>query len=328
MARILITGRLPGRVGAILEGHQVIAPAGDDKVLPSARVDAELGAAEALLPLVTHRVDAALLDRAPRLRLVANYGVGYDNIDVSEATRRGVVVTNTPDVLTSATADLTMALLLAAARRFGEGDELARSGTWRGWEPEQLLGLDLEGAVLGVVGFGRIGRAVAGRARAFGMRVLYAAPKPAPASIEAELAAQQVPFEALLAEADVVSLHCPLNAATRHLIDARALERMKPGAILINTARGPICDEAAVAAALERGRLAAVGLDVFEREPEIDARLRANRRAILTPHLGSGTRGARAGMAEIAAQSIADFFAGKRPAHVVNPAALSDALQR
>src|SRR5260370_12890466 len=215
-ARIVTRGGVPGRVGAILDGHQVIAPAGDEKVLARARLEVELGAAEALLPLVTQRVDATLFDRAPRLRLVANYGVGYDNIDVAEATRRGVVVTNTPDVLTSATADLTMALVLAAARRFGEGDELARSGAWRGWEPEQLLGLDLEGAVLGVVGLGRIGRAVARRARAFAMRILYASPKPAPAGVEAELAARHVPLEALLAEADVVSLHCPLNPSTHH----------------------------------------------------------------------------------------------------------------
>src|SRR5262249_21952920 len=155
--------------------------------------------AEALLPLVTHRVDGALFDRAPRVRLVANYGVGYDNIDVAEATRRRVEVTNTPDVLTSATADLTLALALAAARHFAEGDELARWGRWEGWEPAQLLGLDLEGAVLGVVGLGRIGQAVAKRARAFGMRVVYAAPRPAAPSVEAELSARRLPFEALLA---------------------------------------------------------------------------------------------------------------------------------
>jgi glyoxylate reductase len=269
------------------------------------------------LPLLSVRIDEALLARAPRLRIVANFAVGYDNVDVPAATRRRVVITNTPVVLTDATADLTMALLLAAARRFGEAEEMTRSGAWSGWTPDQLVGLELRGATLGIVGLGRIGRAVAERASAFGMRIVYAQPR------RAEVEWPQLALDELLASSDVVSLHCPLSPATHHLIDARRLALMKPTAILVNTARGAIVDEAALADALAAGRPGGCGLDVFEDEPRIHPRLRADRRAVLTPHLGSATRVTRARMAETAAQSIADFFAGRRPTHVVNPEALT-----
>ncbi len=322
MAKIVISARLPGRLSEILAGHQIIAPAADRAVLDPVELRAALADADALLPLLSVRVDQALLDAAPRLRIVANYAVGYDNIDVPAATRRKVLVTNTPGVLTEATADLTMALLLAAARRLGEAMAVARSGQWRGWEPEQLIGLDLDGAELGLIGLGRIGQAVATRARAFGMRIVYAAPRPVAPEVEAALGARHVPLETLLASADVVSVHCPLAPATRHLIDARALQRMKPEAILINTARGAILDEGALIGALERGHLGGVGLDVFEDEPRIPQRLSAIPRAILLPHIGSAARKARARMAETAAQSIADLFAGRRPAHPLNPEVL------
>ena len=230
-----------------------------------------------------------------------------------------MVLTNTPDVLTSATADLTMALLLAAARRLGEAEALARSGAWHGWGPRQLIGLDLDGARLGVVGLGRIGRAVAHRARAFGMRILYAQPSRAPADIEQALAAEHRTLEALLGEADAVVLTCPLVPWTHHLIGTRELALMKPGAVLVNTARGPIIDEVALIAALKRGHLLGVGLDVFEREPEIPEALRGDPRAFVVPHIGSAAERARAKMAETAAPSIVDVLAGRRPAHLVNP---------
>jgi glyoxylate reductase len=318
MAKVVVSARLPGRLAEILVGHEVIAPGpGADELSPD-ELGAALAEAEALLPLLKVRVDAALLDAAPRLRIVANYAVGYDNVDLAEATRRGVVVTNTPGVLTAATADLTMALLLAAARRLPEGDRLARSGQWHGWEPDQLLGLDLDGAVLGVVGMGRIGRAVVARARGFGMRILYAAPRPVAGEGE------PVGLERLLDESDVLTLHCPLLPSTFHLIDAAALARMKPTSILVNTARGPIVDERALAEALRAGRIAGAALDVFEREPAIDPGLVGNPNVVLMPHLGSATRGARTRMAEMAAESIADLLAGRRPAHVVNPAVFGD----
>jgi glyoxylate reductase len=318
MAKVVISARLPGRVDEILAGHEVVAP----PQLAPERLRAELADADALLPLLTLRVDEALLAAAPRLRIVANYAVGLDNVDLAAATRRGVVVTHTPGVLTEATADLTMALLLAAARRLPEADQLIRSGGWSGWTPELLPGLDLDGARLGVIGLGRIGRAVAHRACAFGMRIHYAQPRPAPVEVEARLGATQLPLETLLAECDVVTLHCPLTAETRHLLDGAQLGRMKPTAVLVNTARGTIVDEAALAEALAAGRPGFAGLDVFEDEPRVHAALVGNPRVALTPHVGSATRGARAKMAETAAQSIADFFAGRRPAHVANPDAL------
>jgi glyoxylate reductase len=315
--KVVVCARLPGRVAEILAPFEVVMPRAGQARLSDDELGAALADADALLALLSLRVDVALLARAPRLRIVANYAVGYDNVDVAAARRRGVMVTNTPDVLTAATADLAMTLLLAAARRVGEGSELVRAGRWRGWEPEQLVGLDLDGAQLGVVGLGRIGRAVAERARGFGMRVRYAQPRPAPVEVERALAAERVPLDELFAGCDVVTLHCALTPETRHLVDARRLALMKPRAVLVNTARGAIVDEAALADALARGLLLGVGLDVFEDEPRVHAGLVASPRAILLPHVGSATAGTRARMAELAAQSIRDLLEGRRPAHVV-----------
>jgi len=273
-----------------------------------------LATADALVCLLTTRVDAALLDRAPRLKVVANVAVGVDNIDVAAATARGVCVTNTPDVLTEATADLAFALLLAAARRLGEGERLVRAGAWRGWSMDLLLGADVWGQTIGIVGFGRIGQAVARRARGFGMEVLYSHPR----DLGSELGAH-VTMDALLDRSDVVSLHCPLTPATRHLIDARALAAMRPGAILVNTARGACVDEAALAAALTGGRLAGAGLDVFADEPRVDPALVACPRAVLAPHLGSATTTARRRMAELALGAARAVLADERPPNLVNP---------
>jgi glyoxylate reductase len=282
-----------------------------------------LGEAEALIALLDVTVDAALLDAAPRLRIVANHAVGFDNVDVPAATRRGVIVTNTPDVLTDATADFTFTLILAAARRLGEAEALARSGAWIGWAPDQLLGQSVAYRTIGIIGFGRIGQAVARRAAGFGMQILYASPREALFP-----GARRVAVDQLLAAADVVTLHCPLTPETRHLIDGAALARMKPTAVLVNTARGPCVDEEALAVALERGTIAAAGIDVFENEPSIHPGLVASRKVVLAPHLGSATLEARGGMGRLCAEAVVDALAGRRPVHVVNPEVLGAAVAR
>ncbi len=278
---------------------------------------AALGEADALLATVRDRIDDELLAAAPRLKIVANIAVGYDNVDVAAASRRGVLVTNTPDVLTDATADLAFALLLAAARRLGEGERLLRAGGWTGWELGQLLGQDVAGRTLGLVGLGRIGAAVAARARGFSMRILYTSRRDA-AAAEA-LGARRVPLDELFAESDFVSLHCPLTPKTRHLIDRDALAAMKSTAILVNTARGACVDEEALADALSRGAIAGAGLDVFEEEPRVHPGLLACERAVLAPHVGSATTAARRRMVELSARAVASALAGQTPETALNP---------
>jgi glyoxylate reductase len=259
----------------------------------------DLEQTDALVCLLSDRIDAALLARAPKLRVVANCAVGVDNIELAACARAGVIVTNTPDVLTEATAELAFALMLAAARRLAEGDRLVRSGGWTGWALDQLLGVELAGKTAGVVGFGRIGQAFARRAAAFDMRVIHAG--------------RGADLDALFAAADVVSLHCPLTPETRHLVDARRLARMKPTAILVNTARGGCVDSAALADALAAGTLFAAGLDVYEGEPAIDARLLASPRAVLAPHIGSATTRTRTAMAQLCADAVIDVLSGRVP---------------
>jgi lactate dehydrogenase-like 2-hydroxyacid dehydrogenase len=274
----------------------------------------DVAGAVAVVSTLTDRVDAAVLAAAgSTLRVVANVAVGYDNVDVAAARARGVVVTNTPGVLDGATADLTMGLVLAAARRIVEGDRFLRTGTPWVWGPRMLTGLDLSaGATLGVVGYGRIGRAVARRARAFDLRVL-ATPTRAELT-DAER--QAVEFRALpdlLAEADVVTLHCPLTSQTHHLIDDAALARMRPTALLVNTARGAIIDTDALVRALTEGRLAGAALDVFEDEPHVDPRLLALPQVVLTPHLGSAGDRTRSAMCGLAVRNVAAVLAGRPP---------------
>ncbi|MCL7971328.1 MAG: NAD(P)-binding domain-containing protein [marine benthic group bacterium] len=266
---------------------------------------------DAVIPLVSQTVGEDQLAGLPSLRVVANYGVGYDNIDLVAAERAGVVVTNTPDVLTDATADLAMALLLAAARRLREGLDLARSGHWEGWHPTQLLGIGLGGRVLGILGAGRIGTATARRAAAFGMEVVYWN-RSRSAAIESEVGGRRAGSLAdLLSIADVVSVHLPLTPSTRHLLDGPALASMKSGAILVNTARGSIVDSSALAGALASGHLAAAGLDVFENEPEIQAELRTLSNCVVLPHLGSATREARQAMWDLAAANVRALLSGE-----------------
>jgi glyoxylate reductase len=282
-----------------------------------ARLLAEVREADGLIALLVDRVDEDLLAAGPRLRIVANFAVGFDNVDVAAASARGVVVTNTPDVLTDATADFAFALLLAAARRLVEGDALVRSGHWTGWAPGQLLGAEVAGRTLGLVGLGRIGQAVARRARGFDMRILYSGPRAVAEA--AALGAERVALEELLAQADFVSLHCPLTDDTRGLIDAAALAQMKPGAILVNTARGGCVDEGALAEALAGGRPGGAGLDVFAAEPLVHPDLVASPRVVLAPHAGSATTTARRRMGEICATAARAVLEGRRPDTAVNP---------
>lgn len=266
---------------------------------------------DGMLTMVSDRVDAELLDAAgPQLKIVANHAVGYDNIDVAECTRRGVLVANTPDVLTEATADLAWSLILACVRRVAEGDRFLRAGKPWIWGPRMMLGHDLYGKTLGIVGYGRIGQATARRATGFGMRVIH----------NSRSGGQS--FESLIAESDVVSVHAPLTPETRHLFDASVFRRMKPTAVLINTARGPLVDEAALAAALRDNEIFAAGLDVFEREPEVEKALLGLDNVTLLPHLGSATVETRAAMGLFAVENLLNGIAGQRPRSVVNPEAI------
>lgn len=267
--------------------------------------------ADAAICTLTEQIDQDVLIAAPRLRVIANYAVGYNNVDVAAAQARGMVVTNTPDVLTEATADLTWALLLAAARRIPEGHELMQGGAWKGWEPTQLLGADVSGQVLGVIGMGRIGRAVARRAAGFNMRVLYYSRAPTPSTLDERW--RRVSFEQILAHSDFLSLHVPSTPDTRHLIGAKELRRMRPTAFLINTSRGPVVDEAALVDALREGRLAGAGLDVFEQEPHMHPGLRSLPHVVTLPHLGSATLSTRTRMGMMCIENIVAVLEG-RPA--------------
>lgn len=312
MALVFVSGTLPGdAVERLRAEHEVVQ---DDAGIASDAFASVAGRVDAIVALLTDRIDDALLARCPKLRVVANVAVGIDNVDRAACAVRGVVVTNTPDVLTEATADLAFGLLLAAARRIAEGDRFVRAGKWQGWTPTFFLGSRVHGMTLGLVGLGRIGGAVARRARGFGMHVLYTQRRRLPEPLERALGATWVPtLDELLPHADAVSIHCPLTPETRHLFDASRLAKMKPGSVLVNTARGPIVDEAALADALEHGPLFAAGLDVFEAEPKIHPALLARENAILAPHIGSADGPTRAAMASSAANNVLSVLRGDAP---------------
>jgi glyoxylate reductase len=306
MPRLFVARKLSVDPRRVL-GAEVDIDLWDDEMPPSRdELLARVASADGLLALLTERVDAELLAAAPSLRVVANHAVGVDNVDVRACTARGVWVTNTPDAVTESTADLTWALILAVARRVGEGERLVRAGRFKAWAPTMLLGLELRGATLGIVGLGRIGEAVARRARGFGMHVLHTTSRGG------------MPLAELLAGSEVVTLHCPLTAATRHLIDARRLAQMKRGALLVNTSRGPVIDEAALVASLEAGHLGGAGLDVYENEPSVHPGLIGREDVVLLPHLGSATHATRAQMATLALTDAARVLRGERPLHPVN----------
>jgi glyoxylate reductase len=270
------------------------------------------GAWVGIAPLLTRRLGAAELAGLPGLRVIANVAVGYDNVDVAAAQGRGIIVTNTPDVLTDATAELTWALILACARRLPEGMALVHGGAWSGWHPGQLLGLELRGKTLGILGAGRIGQAVGRRASAFGMRIRYASRSAKP-DFERDTGATRSEIASLFAGADVLSLHTPAVPELRQVVNAARLATMRRGAILVNTARGDLVDEPALAAALESGQLGAVGLDVYAAEPRVDPRLMAAPRTVLLPHLGSATLETRRRMAATAVANLRAVVAGERP---------------
>ncbi len=277
---------------------------------------------DALICLLTEKIDGELLAAAPKLRIVANVAVGYDNIDVAACTRRKVVASNTPGVLDETTADFGWTLLMAIARRLLEGDALVRSGKWTGWNLDQLCGADVWGKTLGLLGFGRIGRAVARRASGFRMRLVYHDAVRAPAEVEKELSAQFLERDQVLAEADFVSVHVPLLPETRHFISAPQLAHMKRSAYLINTSRGPVLDEAALVAALDARQIAGAALDVYENEPKVHPGLLHRQNVILTPHIASASIETRTRMATIAAENVLALFSGRRPPTALNPEVL------
>lgn len=273
---------------------------------------------EGLVCLLTEKVNLELLSAAPKLRIASNVAVGFDNIDVDACTKRGVVATNTPGVLDETTADFAWTLLMAVSRRLIEGENLARSGNWKGWDLDQLVGTDVWGKTLGIVGFGRIGKAMARRALGFQMKVVYADAVRAPEAVEKELKATYRGMTDLLAESDFVSVHVPLLPETRGLFDAPRFFKMKPTAFLINTSRGPVVDEAALVHALESGKIAGAALDVFENEPFIHPGLKRPN-VVLAPHIASASIETRTKMACMAAESVVALFKGQRPANMLNP---------
>jgi lactate dehydrogenase-like 2-hydroxyacid dehydrogenase len=313
---VFVVRRLPRAIETKLRERYDVALNATDETYPLARLVEAAQRFDAIVPTVVDDVPVAVFAAQPlRTRLVANYGVGFDRIDLAAARAHNVVVTNTPGALTEDTADLAVMLILAAARRTSEGERQLRAGDWAGWRPTYLLGTRVNGATLGIVGFGRIGAAVARRAyRGFGMRVLFVNPStPDAAAVEEAGANRCASLDELLASSDIVSLHAPARDGTRRMIDARRLEAMRQGAILVNTARGDLVDESALADALERGHLGAAGLDVFEREPAVSERLLALPNVVLLPHLGSATTTSREAMGERVLANLDAFFRGLPP---------------
>lgn len=304
--RVRVTRRLPETVEARLAASYDVVLNEEDVPLDAGALAAALRDFDALVPTITDRIDVDLLGRSGiATRMIANFGAGIEHVDLDAARAAGIAVSNTPGALTEATAELAITLMLMAARRAGEGERELRAGRWTGWRPTHLLGQSLSGKVLGLVGFGRIAQATAVRARALGMTIVYYSRRPVP-----EAAARHVPdLKTLAAECDVLSVHVPGGSDTHHMIDASVLAAMRPTAILINTARGPVVDEAALAEALAAGRIAGAGLDVYEREPAIHPALLAIERAVLLPHLGSATIEARTAMGMQAADNLDAFFA-------------------
>jgi glyoxylate reductase len=313
LARVLVTRRLPdgGLDPLVAAGHEIVQRPGDDPYSP-AELAAAVADVDAVVCVLTDRIDAALLDTgAPRLQVVANVAVGYDNIDVAAATELGIAVCNTPGVLDETTADLAFLLVLAAARRASDAESDLRHGRWTGFHIGDFLGVDVHGAVIGIVGFGRIGQAVARRAAGFGMEVLHHTRR------DTGIPGWVADLDDLLPRVDFVSLHVPLADETRGLIDARRLALMRPSAVLVNTARGPVVDEEALAVALEEGTIFGAGIDVYEREPEVRPRLLAAPHAVLLPHIGSATERTRRRMAQLACEGAVSALAGERPPNLV-----------
>jgi glyoxylate reductase len=319
MAKVVITGKIPQEAVDRLRAVHDVTSWDADTTIERSELLQRVKGAESILSLLTEKVDAELLDAAgPQLKVVSNVAVGYNNIDVPACTERGVKVTNTPGVLTEATADIAMALVLAATRRMGEGERVIRTKSPWQWGMFYMLGMGIQGRQLGIVGMGQIGIATARRARAFGMTIAYTKRTPLDAPTSKELEATHMELDELLATSDVVSLHCPYSPDTHHLINAERLAKMKRNAYLVNTARGPVVDEAALVEALRNGVIAGAGLDVFEHEPKVHEGLLGLDNAVLIPHLGSATVETRTAMANLAATNALAFLAGKTPPNPVN----------
>jgi glyoxylate reductase len=315
LARVLVTRRLPdgGLDPLAAAGHEIVQRPGDEPFAP-AELATAVADADAVVCILTDRIDAAVLQAgAPRLRVVANVAVGYDNIDVPKATELGIAVCNTPGVLDETTADLAFLLVLAAARRASDAESDLRGGRWTGFHIDDFLGVDVHGATIGIVGYGRIGQAVARRAAGFGMEVLHHTRR------DTGVPGWIADLDDLLPRVDIVSLHVPLGDETRGLIDARRLALMRPSAVLVNTARGPVVDEEALAVALEDGTIFAAGIDVYEREPEVHPRLLAAPHTVLLPHIGSATERTRRRMAQLACEGVVSVLRGERPPNLVTP---------
>ena len=317
--KVLVSGNLPPDIMVRLEARYEVCGHPHDRPMDRQAMLAAVKEKHGLLCMITDTIDEQLLDRAPELKMIANFGVGFNNIDVSAATARGIMVSNTPDVLTDATADLSMALILSIGRRIVEADRHTRNGQFLYWAPFYFLGQEISGKTLGIVGLGRIGQAVARRAAGFNMKVIYHNHRPlAPEQAKQFSALQPVALDSLLKEADFVSLHVPLTPETRHIIGSKELALMKPSAYLINTARGPVVDEAALVKALQQGKIAGAGLDVYEDEPTLSPGLIDLPNVILLPHMGSATLETRRRMANLAVDNLLAGLEGRRPPNCVN----------
>jgi len=315
--KVYVTRMVPGPGISILKEKADVEVSPGDLPVPREVLMEKVRDIDGLLCLLTDKIDKEVIAAAKKLSVIANYAVGHDNVDIEAATKRGIAVTNTPEVLTETTADLAWSLLMAVARRIVEADRFTRDGRYRAWSPTLLLGKDVHGKILGIVGAGRIGSAVAKRAAGFGMRILYYDTERKP-EIEKETGARYSAFEDLLGESDFISVHLPLSGATRHMIGERELKMMKRSAILINTSRGPVVKESDLVRALADGTIAGAGLDVYEAEPALAKGLASLENAVLAPHIGSGSEATRSEMARLAAASIVDRLEGRVPENLVN----------
>jgi glyoxylate reductase len=317
--KVFLTRLLPPDAMNDLQNQFELSYPSHNRQLTLKEIVKGIRAKEGLISMLSDPIDRQVIESCPTLRIIANYAVGYNNIDLAAATAKKIVVTNTPGVLTETTADLTWALILAVSRRLIEADRVVRSGRWKGWAPTELLGHDVSGRTLGIIGLGRIGRAVATRAKAFSMQIRYFSRHRVDPSMEEELGVHYVPLDDLLGSSDYVSVHVPLDAQTHHLIGRRQLLQMKPTAYLINTARGPIVDEKALIEVLQKRQIAGAGLDVYEHEPRISPKLRRLKNVVLLPHIGSASIQTRNQMGFMVAENLSAFFEKKTPPHQVNP---------
>ena len=321
--RILITGRIPAEVMNLLPQEYYVEVNSEDRPFDRQRLLESIPDRDGFISMITDSVDEELLDRAVRLKMIAHFGVGYNNIDVRAATARGILVSNTPGVLTDATADLAFALILAVARKVVECDRITREGRFRYWAPMLFMGSDVSGKTLGIIGLGKIGKAVAARAKGFNMRILYHNRQRIDPEEERKLAAEYVDMKTLLSRSDFISLHVPLTDETKYLIGRNELSLMKPTACLINTSRGPVVDERTLVEALRENKIRGAGLDVYEDEPVLTPGLTELENVVLLPHVGSGTIETRVKMASMAIENLVAGLKGKIPPNLVNPEALS-----